>query len=118
VTGKATEKYIKKKNKTKNNPEIIPTGFPETGNKQLHQKARNIKLVIAHNRSLVTSSHGHKQVCSLELRFNLLQQLVCALLGLSLTFKGRECAHPVHAFVLAGNLEKASALHAESIIAS
>lgn len=40
------------------------------------------KFVIAPDRSLDSSSHGHKQVCSPELRFNLLQQLVCAFLSL------------------------------------
>lgn len=77
----------------------IPTGFFKTGNKQLHRSVTNIKIIIAHDRILVSSCHSHRQVSSLELIFNLLYQLACNIFRLSFTFEERECVHPVHTFV-------------------
>lgn len=94
----------------------IPTGFFKTGNKQLHRSVTNIKIIIAHDRILVSSCHSHRQVSSLELIFNLLYQLACNIFRLSFTFEERECPSP-H-ICTASNLKKASALHAKNIITS
>lgn len=73
LTEKKNSKTLKKKNTTKQNltepikikiQENIPTGFPETGNMQLHQNATNVELIIAYEIIALFQSESEAELSS------------------------------------------------------